>query len=94
MDICINAHGQNETHCQIDGGQTAWQIDSMYSNKHVKNKYYHAVGTPGLGYPFLLYLGKSLVVILDYVQTAGPLWSGVLFLSTTAPDLNLGKVRE
>ena len=36
------------------------------------------VGTLGLGYPFLLYLGKSLVVILDYVQTAGPLWSGVL----------------
>ena len=46
------------------------------------------VGTPGLGYPFLLCLGKGLVVILDYVQTAGPLWSGVLFLSTTAPDLS------
>ena len=26
----------------------------------------------------MLCLGKSLVVILDYVQTAGPLWSGVL----------------
>ena len=37
-----------------------------------------AVGTPGLGYPFLLCLGKGLEVILDYVQTAGPLWSGVL----------------
>jgi len=37
------------------------------------------VGTPGLGYPLLLCLGKSLVVILDYVQTAGPLRSGVLF---------------
>ena len=36
------------------------------------------VGTPGLGYPFLLCLGKGLVVIPDYVQTAGPLWSGVL----------------
>ena len=37
------------------------------------------VGTLGLGYPLLLCLGKGLVVILDYVQTAGPLWSGVLF---------------
>ena len=37
------------------------------------------VGTPGLGYPLLLCLGKGLVVILDYVQTTGPLWSGVLF---------------
>ena len=37
------------------------------------------VGTPGLGYPLLLCLGKGLVVILDYVQTVGPLWSGVLF---------------
>ena len=46
------------------------------------------VGTPGLGYPLLLWLGKGLVVILGYVQTAGPLWSGVLFLSTTAPDLS------
>ena len=46
------------------------------------------VGTPGLGYPFLLCLGKGLVVILGYVQTVGPLRSGVLFLSTTAPDLS------
>ena len=46
------------------------------------------VGTPGLGYPLLLCLGKGLVVILGYVQTAGPLRSGVLFLSTTAPDLS------
>ena len=37
------------------------------------------VGTPGLGYPLLLCRGKGLVVILDYVQTAGPLRSGVLF---------------
>ena len=37
------------------------------------------VGTPGLGYPLLLCQGKGLVVILDYVQTAGPLRSGVLF---------------
>ena len=37
------------------------------------------VGTPGLGYPLLLCLSKGLVVVLDYVQTAGPLWSGVLF---------------
>ena len=37
------------------------------------------VSTPGLGYPLLLCLGKGLVVILDYVQTAGPLRSGVLF---------------
>ena len=37
------------------------------------------VGTPGLGYPLLLCLGKSLVVILNYIQAAGPLRSGVLF---------------
>ena len=37
------------------------------------------VGTPGLGYPLLLCLGKDLVVILNYIQTAGPLRSGVLF---------------
>ena len=49
----------------------------------------NVVGTLGLGYPLLLCLGKGLVVILDYIQTAGPLWSGVLFLSTTAPDLSL-----
>ena len=40
---------------------------------------YVSVGTPGLGYPLLLCRGKGLVVILDYVQTAGPLRSGVLF---------------
>ena len=39
----------------------------------------NCVGTPGLGYPLLLCLGKSLVVILNYIQTAGPLRSGVLF---------------
>ena len=38
-----------------------------------------SVGTPGLGYPLLLCLDKGLVVILDYVQTAGPLRSGVMF---------------
>ena len=48
----------------------------------------NVVGTLGLGYPLLLCLDKGLVVILDYIQTAGPLWSGVLFLSTTAPDLS------
>ena len=36
----------------------------------------------------MLCLGKGLVVIFGYVQTVGPLWSGVLFLSTTAPDLS------
>jgi len=53
------------------------------------------VGTPGLGYPLLLCLGKSLVVILNYVQTAGPLRSGALFTrqrSQTRP--RLGKVWE
>ena len=38
----------------------------------------NSVGTPRLGYPLLLCLGKGLVVILDYDQTAGPLWSEVL----------------
>jgi len=54
---------------------------------HKVNKW-DTVGTPGLGYPLLLCLGKGLVVILGYVQTAGPPRSGVLFLSTTAPDLS------
>jgi len=40
------------------------------------------VGTPGLGYPLLLCLGKGLVVILNYIQTAGPLRSGILFPSS------------
>ena len=31
-----------------------------------------SVGTPGLGYPLLLCLGKSLVVILNYVQQPDP----------------------
>ena len=52
------------------------------------------VGTPGLGYPLLLCLGKGLVVILDYVQTAGPLWSGVLFSRQTVPDLSHGWERS
>ena len=54
------------------------------------------VGTPGLGYPLLLCLGKGLVVILGYVQTAGPLWSGVLFSLDNGPGpvSRLGKVRE
>ena len=33
----------------------------------------------GLGYPLLLCLGKGLVVIFNYIQAAGPLWSEVLF---------------
>ena len=37
------------------------------------------VGTSGLGYPLLLCLGKGLVVILDYIRTAGPLRIGALF---------------
>jgi len=51
------------------------------------------VGTPGLGYPLLLCLGNSLVVILDYVQTAGPLRSGALFTrqrSRTRPPAGEG----
>ena len=52
-----------------------------------------SVGTPGLGYPLLLCLGKSLVVILDYVQTAGPLRSRALFTrqrSRTRPPAGEG----
>src|SRR6185312_7258812 len=51
----------------------------------------HIVGTLGLGYPLLLCLGKSL--ILDYVQTAGPLRSGALFTrqrSRTRPPAGKG----
>ena len=57
---------------------------------------YDGVGTSGLGYPILLCLGKGLVVIFDYVQTAGPLWPGVLFFSTNGPGpvSRLGKVRD
>ena len=40
-------------------------------------KIYKVVGTSGLGYPLLLCLG--LVVILDYIRTAGPLRTGALF---------------
>ena len=44
----------------------------------------------------MLCLGKGLEVILDYVQTAGPLWSGVLFSLDNGPGpvSRLGKVRE
>ena len=53
----------------------------------------NSVGTPRLGYPLLLCLGKGLVVILDYVQTARPLRSGVLFSrqqSRTRPTAGKG----
>ena len=36
----------------------------------------------------MLCLGKGFVIILGYDQVAGPLWSGVLILLTTAPDLS------
>ena len=52
-----------------------------------------SVGTPGLGYSLLLCLGKSLVVILNYVQTAGPLRFGALFTrqrSRTRPPAGRG----
>ena len=47
------------------------------------------VGTPGPGYPLLLSLGKSLVVIVNYAlnnRAAGPLWSGAILSRQTAPD--------
>ena len=43
------------------------------------NPKFNYVGTSGLGYPLLLCLGKGLVVILDYIRTAGPLRTGALF---------------
>ena len=43
----------------------------------------------------MLCLGKDLVVILNYIQTAGPLWSGVLFSQLrSGPVPRLGKVRR
>ena len=51
------------------------------------------VGTPGLGYPHLLCLGKGHVVIFNYIQAAGPLWSQVLFsqqLSGPVPTVGKG----
>ena len=49
---------------------------------------------PRTGVPLLLCLGKSLVVILHYIQTAGPLRSGVLISQQrTGPVPRLGKVR-
>ena len=53
------------------------------------------VGTPGLGYPHLLCLGKSLVVIFNYIQAAGPLWSEVLFSQQrSGPVPTIGKGPE
>ena len=53
------------------------------------------VGTPGLGYPLLLCLGKGLVVILNYIQAAGPLRSGVLFSQQrSGPVPTVGKGPE
>jgi len=53
------------------------------------------VGTPGLGYPLLLCLGKGLEVIFNYIQAAGPLWSEVLFSrQQSGPVPPLGKVRS
>ena len=49
----------------------------------------------GLGYPLLLCLGKSLVVILDYIRTVGPLRTGALLPDNgPGPVPRLGKVRE
>ena len=43
----------------------------------------------------MLCLGKGLVVILNYIQTAGPLRSGVLFSQQrSGPVPRLGKVRR
>ena len=54
-----------------------------------------SVGTPGLGYPLLLRLGKGLVVIFNYIQAAGPLRSEVLFSrQQSGPIPRLGKVRS
>ena len=55
-----------------------WAEERRHQKGHGE-KLWVVVGTPGLGYPLLLCLGKGLEVILYYVQTAGPLWSGVLF---------------
>ena len=59
--------------------------DSVYmSTLHMS-----IVGTPGPGYPFLLSLGKSLVVIVNYAlnnRAAGPLWSGAILSRQTAPN--------
>ena len=42
----------------------------MYIFMHKWLAIMDTVGTPGLGYPLLLCLGKSLVVILNYALTA------------------------
>ena len=43
----------------------------------------------------MLCLGKSLVIILDYIRTAGPLRTGALLPDNgPGPVLRLGKVRE
>ena len=53
------------------------------------------VGTPGLGYPLLLSLGKSLVVILNYVQQPDPCGPDPCSPdSSPGPVPWLGKVRE
>ena len=47
-------------------------MDLEIQNKCLLSKWLFKliVGTPGLGYPLLLCLGKSLVVILNYALTA------------------------
>ena len=53
------------------------------------------VGTPGLGYPLLLRLGKSLVVILNYVQQTDPCGPEPCSPNSgPGPVPWLGKVRE
>ena len=44
--------------------------DAIFFENVFSMKTMHSVGTPGLGYPLLLCLGKSLVVILNYALTA------------------------
>ena len=55
------------------------------------------VGTPGLGYPLLLCLGKSLVVILNYTLTAEQpdpvVLSPTLPANGPGPAPRLGRVR-
>ena len=59
--------------CTYKGTKTRFHFNSF------NHSAIFTVGTSGLGYPLLLCLGKSLVVILDYIRTAGPLRTGALF---------------
>ena len=58
--------GRNKPKEQNEKNVIFGEQRSKNVNDKVRAREVTIVGTPRLGYPFLLCLGKSLVVILDY----------------------------